>query len=70
MASNTKFQGAADLTFQVAAQLYGEGSAEQNAVRYGWESVGIMIGAQVPVPPSPTGCSVAPLRALRSLLPR
>ena len=37
---NSKFQDAADLTFQVAGELYGDGSQEQQAVRTGWAQVG------------------------------
>ena len=29
------------MTFEVAGSLFGEGSNEQEAVRVGWESVGI-----------------------------
>ncbi|MFH1183900.1 MAG: M4 family metallopeptidase [Chloroflexota bacterium] len=70
MRTNTNFQGAADLTFEVARALYGEGSAEQQAVQYGWESVGITIGAQPQSQPRPSGCSIAPLTALRTLVRR
>ena len=38
------FQAAADLTFETAGELYGVGSAEQNAVKTGWAEVGINIG--------------------------
>jgi Zn-dependent metalloprotease len=38
---NSDFQGAATLTFQVAGELFGSGSAEQKAVRNGWTGVGI-----------------------------
>lgn len=41
---NSKFQDAADLTFQVAGELYGDGSQEQQAVRTGWAQVGIVVG--------------------------
>ena len=66
MPTNTNFQVAADLTLEVAGALYGGGSAEQQAVRYGWESVGITIGAQPKSQPGPSGCSIAPLAALRA----
>lgn len=39
------FDDAARLTFQVAGELYGDGSAEQQAVRNGWGEVGIDIGS-------------------------
>ena len=37
------FQDAANLTFQAAGELYGNGSLEQKAVKIGWEEVGIVI---------------------------
>jgi Zn-dependent metalloprotease len=37
------FQEAANLTFQVAADLYGTGSLEQQAVHNGWSEVGIAV---------------------------
>ena len=37
------FQHAATTTFQVAGELYGTGSAQQQAVREGWTGVGIKI---------------------------
>ena len=43
---NADFQEAANLTFQVAAQLYGDGSKEQQAVRNGWSKVGINVGVK------------------------
>jgi Zn-dependent metalloprotease len=68
--SSTNFQNAADLTFQVAGELFGAESPEQKAVQYGWEGVGITIGAQgEPQPqPQPDGCLAAPALFLRSLL--
>ena len=42
---NSDFQDAADLTFQVAGQLFGNGSAEQQAVSNGWSQVGITVAA-------------------------
>lgn len=73
--SNTDFQAAASLTYQVAGDLYGSGSQEQQAVGYGWDGVGIAIGAQAPSP-TPTTTSPAPassngcLRASAGLLKR
>lgn len=43
---NSDFQDAANLTFQVADELYGAGSPEQNAVRNGWAKVGIDVRAK------------------------
>ena len=65
--SNTDFQTAANLTHEVAGGLYGEGSPEQQAVQYGWEGVGITIGAQSQPQPQPSGCLAAPANLLRSL---
>lgn len=40
---NATFQDAANQTFQVAGDLYGTGSKEQQAVRTGWAEVGITV---------------------------
>jgi Zn-dependent metalloprotease len=40
---DSNFQDAANKTFQVAGELYGKGSAEQEAVREGWSEVGITV---------------------------
>ncbi len=37
------FQDAANVTFQVAGELFGDGSMEQQAVKKGWDTVGISI---------------------------
>ncbi len=63
--SNTDFQGAANLTFQVAGELYGQASLEQQAVQKGWEGVGITIGQGGP--PQPSGCLPATVNLIRSL---
>jgi Zn-dependent metalloprotease len=47
--ADTDFSAAAQITFQTAAELFGESSDEQQAVRYAWESVGL--------PPTPAGGS-------------
>ena len=39
----SEFQDAADLTFQVAGELFGNGSSEQQAVGTGWSRVGITV---------------------------
>ena len=39
----SNFQQAADITFQVAGDLFGSGSSEQKAVRNGWLGVGINV---------------------------
>jgi Zn-dependent metalloprotease len=40
---NSGFQGAASLFYQVAGELFGSGSKEQNAVKNGWAQVGINV---------------------------
>ncbi len=66
--SNTDFQSAANLTHEVAGELFGTGSQEQEAVVYGWEGVGITIGAQTQTAPQSTGCLNAAAGLLKSLL--
>jgi Zn-dependent metalloprotease len=41
--ATTNFQSAANITFEMAAQLFGAGSLEQQAVRKGWAEVGIVV---------------------------
>jgi Zn-dependent metalloprotease len=54
MSSDTDFQGAADLTFEAAGELFGWDSPEQNAIKNGWAGVGITV-TPVPEPaPEPT----------------
>lgn len=38
----SNFKRAANLTIEIAGNLYGEGSKEQNAVRKGWQTVGVI----------------------------
>ncbi len=45
LSQNSTFQDAADETYKVAGALYGANSAEQRAVRKGWQTVGIEIAA-------------------------
>ena len=59
--STSNFADAANLTFEAAAELFGGGSLEQQAVRTGWAEVGITVGA--PPPPS-SGCFNSAVRAL------
>src|SRR5512143_2658625 len=51
--NNTDFQAAANLTFQAAGELFGVDGHEQQAVKYGWDGVGITIGAQSQTQPQP-----------------
>lgn len=69
--TKTNFQGAADITYQVAGNLYGKNSLEQQAVKTGWQEVGIQIvdngGEPTPDPdpiPEPQGCREAILSLL------
>lgn len=64
--SSTDFQGAANLTYQVAGDLYGQGSQEQQSVKYGWDGVGITVGSPTQPPPQSGGCLSAPAALLRS----
>ena len=63
--SSTDFQGAADLTFAAAGELYGDGSQEQQSVKYGWDGVGITVGASGQ-PSTQPGCLTAPAALLRA----
>lgn len=38
----SNFKRAANITLEIAGSLYGEGSQEQNAVRKGWQTVGVI----------------------------
>ncbi|MGZ6316675.1 MAG: M4 family metallopeptidase [Anaerolineales bacterium] len=64
--NSTDFQAAANLTYQVAGELYGVNGAEQKAVAYGWDGVGITVGNGTQPPPQPSGCLAAPAALLRS----
>jgi Zn-dependent metalloprotease len=48
--ANTNFQEAANLTFKVAGELYGQNSLEQQAVGKGWAGVGITATAAISLP--------------------
>ena len=43
LSGDSDFEDAARLTYQTAGELFGAGSLEQQAVRYGWSEVGIKI---------------------------
>jgi len=65
LSSGSNFQNCADLTYQVAADLYGSGSVEQQAVKKGWSEVGITVGGGGTPPPTPgEGCIGSLLRAV------
>jgi Zn-dependent metalloprotease len=58
---DSNFTDAANLTYQAAADLFGNGSLEQKAVQSGWAAVGITVAA---TPSTNEGCFNATLRAL------
>ena len=60
----SQFQNAADITFQVAGELFGANSLEQQAVRKGWAEVGINVGSGTP-PEQPKGCLPTVVNILR-----
>jgi len=57
LSSGSNFQNCADLTYATAVDLFGAGSLEQQAVKKGWDAVGITVGSGTPTPPpSGDGC--------------
>ena len=63
LSATSKFQDCANLTYQVAGELYGAGSIEQQAVKKGWQEVGLPVdGTPPPPPPDGGGCLQALLR--------
>jgi len=62
LTTNSKFQDCANLTYQVAGDLYGAGGLEQQAVQKGWAAVGLTVGGTPS--PEPGGCLAALLRLL------
>jgi Zn-dependent metalloprotease len=63
LSASSNFQNCADHTYQAAADLYGSGSLEQQAVKKGWAEVGITVGG-TPNPPPSDGCLGSLLRAV------
>jgi len=74
--TDTEFSAAAQITIQTAAELFGDGSDEQQAVQYGWESVGIPTsststsGANSTPAASSGGCAAAVPSLLRNAFAR
>jgi Zn-dependent metalloprotease len=63
--SNSDFQECADQTYQAAEELFGVGSLEQQAVKNGWQAVGISIGEGGNPPTDPgDGCFGSLLRII------
>jgi Zn-dependent metalloprotease len=57
---NSDFQDAANKTYGVAGELYGVGSAEQQAVQAGWNGVGITVNTTAGLLAGPIGAGEAP----------
>jgi Zn-dependent metalloprotease len=51
LTATSNFQSCANLTFQVAGELYGAGSIEQQAVKKGWAEVGVMVESRLQLQP-------------------
>lgn len=66
----TDFCEGAKMIFETAGTLYGEGSTEQDAVRRGWNAVGIDVTkpCKEGPPQLPPGCMLAPVTVLGSYL--
>jgi len=66
LTANSRFQDCANLTYQVAAELFGSGSIEQQAVQKGWAEVGLPVdgGGNGTPPPDSGGCLEALLRLI------
>jgi Zn-dependent metalloprotease len=66
LTANSKFQDCANLTYQVAGELFGAGSIEQQAVQKGWAEVGLPVtgGGPGPEPEPGGGCLEALLRLI------
>lgn len=61
LTATSRFQDCANLTHQVAGELFGAGSIEQQAVQKGWTEVGITVGGPS-TPPDGDGCLGSLLR--------
>lgn len=70
LSASANFATAAAKTYEVAGDLYGQGSLEQQAVRSGWAEVGIEIGQVDPAPGDDNGrpgCAGSLIGLARSL---
>jgi len=63
LTSSSKFQDCANLTYQTAADLFGAGSLEQQAVKNGWAAVGLNVDGGTPTEPG-DGCLTSLLRLI------
>jgi len=66
--ANSQFQDCADLTYQTAADLFGAGSLEQQAVKAGWLEVGITVDSTPTPTPTPQPGSNGCLGSLLKLI--
>ena len=64
LTATSKFQDCANLTYQAAAELFGAGSIEQQAVKKGWAEVGLDVGGTTPPPGDSDGCLGTLLRMI------
>lgn len=69
LTATSKFQDCANLTHQVAGELYGAGSIEQQAVKKGWDAVGLTVGGGGPTPPPDGGGCLGSLLRLLGAAP-
>ena len=70
LTATSKFQDCANLTHQVAGELYGAGSIEQQAVKKGWDAVGLTVGGGGPTPPPDGGGCLGSLLRLLGAAPK
>ncbi|MGR9043716.1 MAG: M4 family metallopeptidase [Gammaproteobacteria bacterium] len=68
LTSTSNFSAAAKITYEVAGELYGPGSAEQQAVAKGWNTVGLTVTGEGDGGGVPGGCMAAPFVVLSSYL--
>ncbi len=64
LTATSNFQDCANLTYQAAADLYGAGSLEQQAVKAGWAEVGIDATGATPTPAPGGGCLASLLKLI------
>ncbi len=66
LTSSSNFQTCANQTFTVAGALFGSGSLEQQAVKFGWSEVGVDVegSGDTTTPPASPGCLGAMLKRI------
>jgi len=64
LTASSRFQDCANLTYQTAGELFGTGSLEHQAVKKGWEEVGLTVDGTTTPPPESGGCLEALLRMI------